>query len=107
MIAAARSGDARAAQAVDDVAEWCGVGIRAIVNLFNPEIVVLGGCLAQVWGAAEQRVDEAMQRSALISPRVDNIVRPASLGDDSPLIGAAELAFGPVLDHPQAVPQAV
>ena len=34
-------------------------------------------------------------------------IRSARLGDDSPLIGAAELAFGPVLDHPQAVPQAV
>lgn len=107
VIAAAQAGEARAAEAVDHVADWCGVGIRAIVNLFNPEVVVLGGCLAQVWRAAEGRVDTAIQRGALISPRNETIIRSARLGDDSPLIGAAELAFGPVLDHPQAVPQAV
>ena len=93
----------RAAAAVDDVADWCGVGMRAIVNLFNPEIVVLGGCLAQVWRAAEDRVDEALDRGPLISPRGDVAIRSAVLGDDSPLIGAAELAFAPVLEHPQAV----
>lgn len=107
VIAAAQGGDARAAEAVDHVADWCGVGIRAIVNLFNPEVVILGGYLAQVWRAAETRVDAAIQRGALISPRNETLIRSALLGDDSSLIGAAELAFEPVLDHPQAVPQAV
>ena len=107
VIAAARAGEARAAEAVADVADWCGVGIRAIVNLFNPEVVVLGGCLAQVWRAAEDRVDDALSRSTMMTPREDVVIRASSLDDDSPLIGAAELAFAPVLDHPQAVPQAV
>lgn len=107
VIGAARAGEARAAGAVAEVADWCGVGIRAIVNLFNPEVVVLGGCLAQVWRAEEARVDEALSRSTMMSPREDVVIRAAALEDDSPLIGAAELAFGPVLDHPQAVPHAV
>ena len=107
VIGAARAGEARAAAAVAEVADWCGVGIRAIVNLFNPEVVVLGGCLAQVWRAEEPRVDAALSRSTMMSPREDVVIRAAALEDDSPLIGAAELAFGPVLDHPQAVPHAV
>ncbi|HET9873396.1 MAG TPA: ROK family protein [Propionibacteriaceae bacterium] len=106
VIAAARAGESRAAAAVAEVADWCGVGIRAIVNLFNPEVVVLGGCLAQVWRAEEARVDAALSRSTMMSPREDVVIRAAALEDDSPLIGAAELAFGPVLDHPQAVPRA-
>ena len=105
VITAAQAGDARAAAAVDEVAEWCGVGIRAIVHLVNPEVVVLGGCLAQVWRAAEAKVDAALERSTLISPRVETTIRSAGLGDDSPLIGAAELAFEPVLHQPQAVPE--
>lgn len=107
VIAAARAGEPRAAEAVNDVADWCGVGIRAIVNLFNPQVVVLGGSLAQVWRAAEARVVESVQRNTLLSPRGEAALRSAALGDDSPLIGAAELAFAPVLDHPQAVPQPV
>jgi hypothetical protein len=39
----------------------------------------------------------------MMSPREDVLIRPARLEDDSPLIGAAELAFAPVLDHPQSV----
>jgi predicted NBD/HSP70 family sugar kinase len=107
VIAAGQAGDVRAREAVDGVAEWCGVGIRAIVNLFNPEVVVLGGCLSQVWRAAEPRVLASFESSSLMSPRADTVIRSAALGDDSPLIGAAELAFGPVLEYPQAVPQAV
>lgn len=103
VIAAAQAGEKRAADAVAEVADWCGVGIRAIVNVFNPEVVVLGGSLAQVWRAAEDRVDAALSRSHMMSPREDLVIRAAALDDDSPLIGAAELAFGPVLDHPQAV----
>ena len=105
MIEAARAGETRAAEAVAEVADWCGVGLRGIVNLFDPEVVVLGGCLAQVWRAAEGQVNEAMARSTMM-PRDDVLIRAAQFGVDSPLIGAAELAFAPVLDHPQAVPDA-
>jgi predicted NBD/HSP70 family sugar kinase len=105
VIEAARAGESRAAEAVAEVADWCGVGLRSIVNLFDPEIVVLGGCLAQVWRAAEGAVSEAMARSTMM-PRDDIVVRPAQLENDAPLIGAAELAFAPVLDHPQTVPDA-
>src|SRR3954447_6194001 len=107
VIAAAQGGEGRAAEAVAEVAEWCGIGIRVIVNLFNPEVVVLGGSLAQIWRAAEDRVNDALSRSTMMSPREDVLIRAAALHDDSPLIGAAELAFAPVLDHPQAVPHAV
>lgn len=103
VIAAAQAGDTRAAEALAEVADWCGVGIRTVINVFNPEIVVLGGCLAQVWRAAEDRVDEALNRSTMMSPRQDVVIRSASLEDEASLVGAAELAFAPVLDHPQAV----
>ena len=79
---------------------------RVKASFFDPEVVVLGGSLAQVWRAAEGQVREAMSRSTMM-PRDDVLVRAAQLGGDSPLVGAAELAFMPVLDHPQAVPQPV
>ncbi|MCB0894629.1 MAG: ROK family transcriptional regulator [Nocardioidaceae bacterium] len=101
VIAAAAAGEARAGEAVAEVADWCGVGLRAIVNLFNPEVVVLGGCLAQVWRACEDRVNDAMSRSTMMTPREDVLIRSARLEDDAQLVGAAELAFAPVLDDPQ------
>ena len=107
VISAAGAGEPRASEALDEVADWCGVGIRSLVNLLNPEVVVMGGAMAQVWGAAGERVIEGMARSTMMKPREDVVIRAARLGDDSPLIGAAELAFAPVLEHPQAVPHAV
>ncbi|WP_121250978.1 ROK family transcriptional regulator [Nocardioides ferulae] len=103
VIAAAGAGETRARAAVDDVARWCGVGLRALVNLFDPEAVVLGGCLAQVWRAAEERVRAEFGRSDLASLRAGVVIRPAALGDDASLLGAAELAFEPLLDHPQTM----
>ena len=67
VISAAQGGDARAQAAIDDVAEWCGVGLRAIVNLFNPEIVVVFGgvtYLSAVLGRAVRGVTGAI----VISP---------------------------------------
>ncbi|MFC7497335.1 MULTISPECIES: ROK family protein [unclassified Nocardioides] len=107
VIAAARAGEVRAQEAVDDVAAWCGVGIRAIVNLLNPQVVVLGGSLSQVWRAAETRVLDSVEGGSMMAPRAETAIRSAMLGDDASLVGAAELAFEPVLDRPQAVPQAV
>lgn len=100
VIEAAAAGEARARDAVNDVADWIGVGLRAVINLFNPEIIVLGGSLAQIWEAQRARIDSVLDRWSLMSPRSEVIVRSSQFGQDSPLLGAAELAFGPVLTNP-------
>ncbi len=103
VIAAAEGGEARAAAALDDVAEWVGVGLRAVINLFNPEIIVLGGHLASVFVAREDRINDVLDRWMLMSPRGEVLVRPSQLQPDAPLVGAAELAFMPLLSNPTAV----
>ncbi len=100
VIDAANAGDQRAATSLDEVARWTGVGLRAVVNVFNPEMIVLGGVLARAWRARAGLVDDALSRGGLVS-RLDHVtLRAAALGDDSPLLGAAELAFGPLLADP-------
>jgi predicted NBD/HSP70 family sugar kinase len=103
VIEAAVAGEPRARDAVNDVADWIGVGLRAVINLFNPEIIVLGGSLAQVWEAQRDRIDGVLDRWSLMSPRSEVIVRASQFGQDSPLIGAAELALEPVLTNPMSV----
>jgi len=103
VIASAEAGEVRAAEAVDEVASWVGVGLRSIINIFNPEVIVLGGSLAQLWESASARVEQAVRRSVLLSPPADVTVVAARLGQDSSLVGAAELAFEAVLEDPQRV----
>ncbi len=100
VIAAADAGDQRAAASLDEVAGWTGVGLRAVVNVFNPEMIVLGGVLAHAWGARPRLVEDALSRGGLVC-RLDRVTLCAgALGDDSPLLGAAELAFAPLLADP-------
>lgn len=100
VIDAADAGDQRAAASLDEVAQWTGVGLRAVVNVFNPEMIVLGGVLAHAWGARPRLVEDALSRGGLVC-RLDRVTLCAgALGDDSPLLGAAELAFAPLLADP-------
>ena len=103
VIAAAGDGERRAGDALSEVADWIGVGIRAVINIFNPDVIVLGGSLAQIWDVTSDIVNAAVARSGLLSPRGELTITAARLGLDSALIGASELAFAPTLDHPQAV----
>lgn len=100
VIQAADGGDARAGQAVDSAAHWLGLGLRPVFSMFNPEMVVLGGLLSQVWTARREIVLAAVDPATLIVA-VDTVdIRPSALGDDASLLGAAELAFAPLLAAP-------
>jgi predicted NBD/HSP70 family sugar kinase len=103
VIASARAGEPRSSSAADEVAEWTGVGLRSIINIFNPQVIVLGGTMAQLWEGVGDRIEAALARHAPLAPRSEVVVLPAKLGRDSPLVGAAELAFEAVLDDPQCV----
>jgi predicted NBD/HSP70 family sugar kinase len=100
VIKAADGGDLRAREAVDHAAYWLGVGLRPIFALFNPQVVVLGGLLSQVWTARHEIVLNGLDPASLISARDVLDIRASALGDDASLIGAAELAFAPLLVQP-------
>ncbi len=103
VIAAAAGGEARASAALDEVADWTGIGLRAVINLFNCEMIVLGGHLADVFEARERRINVVLDRWTLMTPRSDVDVVASRLHGDAPLVGAAELAFRPLLADPAAV----
>lgn len=99
VIAAAAAGDQRARAALRRVGGWLGIGVANLVNLFNPEVVVFGGVLRDVFPEVRPQVEQALGL-ALTAPREQvRLVLPA-LGADSVIIGAAEVAFGPLLDDP-------
>jgi predicted NBD/HSP70 family sugar kinase len=100
VIEAANKGDARTEEALQEVAFWLGAGLRPVFNLFNPELVVLGGMLAKVWTARTACVLEGLDPRTLVASCERPEIRPAALGGDSALVGAAELAFAPLLAAP-------
>jgi D-xylose transport system substrate-binding protein len=100
VVAAAESGDERALAALAEVGRWLGIGLAGLVNTLSPRRVVLGGRFALLHPFVLAPVEDELDRRALDAPRGHVEIVPAALGADAPLIGAAELAFEPMLNDP-------
>ncbi|MCK9921318.1 ROK family protein [Frankia sp. AgPm24] len=102
LLARADADDPRALAVIADCATWLGRGLGVLVPLLQPAAVVLGGHLARVAALAPAALDHALRLAC--PPRLarDVEVVPSHLGRDAALIGAAEIAFGPLLDDPAA-----
>ena len=100
LLAQAASGDVAALEALEDAGHWLGRGIGTLVNILNPELIVLGGLLGRVYPVVSAVVDTEIERHALAAPRGVLRVVPAALGEDAPILGGAELAFEPYLADP-------
>jgi len=100
IVTAAADGDRAAAQALEQVATSLGTGVASVVNVFNPEAIIMGGALGDIFAAAEPAVRAAVD-AATLAPALEQLrlLQPA-FGFDSSLIGAAELAFRPMLADP-------
>ena len=103
VVRSARSGDPVAWAALQKIAHWLGVGAGALVNVFNPAIIVFGGALAEVFRGAAPIVRAGLDSTAMAPAAAQVRLAPQRLGDDSVLLGAAELAFRPLLADPLGV----
>ena len=100
MIAAAIAGQSEALESIERVGDWLGIGLASLVNIFNPTLVVLGGVLGRTHPLMASRVEAIIERRALTAPGQQVRVVAGALGVDAPIIGAAELAFEPMLADP-------
>jgi predicted NBD/HSP70 family sugar kinase len=85
-------GDARRQQAqvaVREVGDWIGFGVGNLVNIFNPEAVIFGGTLRDVYLVAAAQIRSRLNAIALPACREHIRLRTPELGTDAALIGAA------------------
>ena len=102
LLAEAEAGEPAALDAFSDTARWLGIGLAGIVNVLNPSLVLLGGRLTSSYPYVRSTLEAELDRRVLRASRRLVRVLPTSLGDDAPLLGAAELAFEPLLADPAA-----
>lgn len=102
VLADAGADDPVALAAFAETGRWLGIGLAGIINVLNPDLVVLGGRLAPSYPFVRSSLEAELDRRVLRAARRLVRVIPASLGDDAPLLGAAELAFEPLLTDPAA-----
>src|SRR3954453_12546155 len=88
----ANAGDAVAGGAIETVGRALGVGITNLVNIFNPQVVVIGGGVIAAGELLLAPAREVMMERAL-SPGKDSVrVEAARFGPEAGMIGAALFA---------------
>ncbi len=99
----AANGDARTLEALAEVGHWLGLGIANLVNIFNPELVVLGGTYQSLFSYLDSAVAAGLSERALAAPAAAVTITNSGLDAEAPLIGAAELVFSELMADPAAM----
>jgi glucokinase len=93
VVAAARAGDARALQALQETADYLALGVAALIAMLDPEMVVLGGGFMQASDIMLERIrSQALCWTQPVAAKHVRIEKTA-LGADAGLLGAARLAW--------------
>jgi glucokinase len=92
---AAAEGDDLALALVAEQADFLGVGLANLLHLYSPEVVILGGGVANGFDLLRPGILTRVNTAAMPAFRDTPIVR-AALGDNSGLVGAAAAVFDSV-----------
>jgi glucokinase len=86
-------GDELAIDVFRIVGRYLGVAAANLVNLLNPEVIVIGGGVANAWQLFQATLHEEVARRSLAYPAKQVKIVAAECGDDAGLLGAARLAL--------------
>jgi len=94
LVSEAEAGHERARAAVEQIGHYVGIAIGSLVNIFAPELVVVGGGFGvAAWGLIREPAYAAARRES-VRPADETIrIVPAALGDDAGLVGAGLVGF--------------
>ncbi|SDC65614.1 ROK family protein (putative glucokinase) [Paenibacillus sp. UNCCL117] len=93
LIRLARQEDSQAQQVFAETGRWLGTGIANLVNVFNPELIVIGGPLSLASAWIKEAVHESLDKRSLAYHRSRTSVAYSQLGHTSGALGAASLAI--------------
>ncbi|MBS2004890.1 MAG: ROK family protein, partial [Cyanobacteria bacterium SZAS LIN-5] len=89
---AAENPEGFGAQAVQKTGECLGYGLVTLANALDPDLIVIGGGLAEIGEPLLKPAIRVLRETALPGPAKCNVVF-AQLGKDSAVIGAASLGM--------------
>lgn len=93
LVRLANEGEQRAVEILDSIGRYLGSGIGTLVNIFSPELVVIGGGFAAAGDYILEPAREVLRREALAHAGEHIPIVRAELGTAAGLIGAGLVAF--------------
>jgi predicted NBD/HSP70 family sugar kinase len=100
LIARARSGDGKAAAALQASARYLGLGLGGIVNIIDPDCIFIGGEITTAWDLIESSVRTALGERALTPAAASTDIVIVSAEEHPRLRGAAMLVAAPTFAAP-------
>ena len=100
VVRAAQSGDQIAIEALGEVAFYLGIGIANLVNLFNVEVIVLGGALNKASSLLLKDVERVVSKNTLPPGREHLRIIASAHGSDACIMGAISLVLDDILREP-------
>jgi glucokinase len=88
---AAKKGDRLAIEVWKEVAEYLSMGLVFVINVLNPDVIVIGGGMAKAGGFLFEPLTRHVRKAAMNMPAKKTRIVKATLGSDAGIIGAAEL----------------
>jgi glucokinase-like ROK family protein len=90
---AADRGDPVALETLEEIASHLGIAIAGLINLFNPEVIFLGGPVGEASAVLADKIKEKVQHRAMAYPMSAVQIQRSSLGTDAGAIGASVLVL--------------
>ncbi len=93
IFAAGKAGDELALEIFRRMGVYLGIGLANLINILNPEMIVLGGGVVNGWDLFARHMHQQVEERAfpLLAARVK--IERAKCGDDAGLLGAARLVL--------------
>jgi predicted NBD/HSP70 family sugar kinase len=102
LLDAQRDGDAVAGRVVDELIATLGSALGSLVNLTNPERVVIGGWVGlRLMETLADRVETSTRAEALVRPGAQFDLQVCRFGGDTVAIGAAMMPLNALLNEPR------
>lgn len=93
VVDAALAGHALARDLLIETGQFLGQGLATVVNLFNPELVILGGATMRAGPLILDPIADVVRRRSMAGMAQDMRIVPGALGEDAGAIGAASLVL--------------
>jgi glucokinase len=90
---AARQGDKKALRVIEETAHYLAIGIANLVNIFNPELVILGGGVSQMRELLLNPIRKEFKKYALTLPAKSVKIIRAKLRTEAGVLGAVALCL--------------
>lgn len=92
--------DSKAVKLIQRQIDSLAIAIANFLNIFNPQIVVLGGYLAGLLDFDTERLFDGVKRHSLTSANDAVVIRSGALAANLLMIGGAEVAFNELINDP-------